>query len=119
MLAGRQAFAGEAVADVLASVLARDPPWDALPTTLDPRLAEAVRRCLAKQPRQRWQAIGDLRFELRRIAAVVYSRQTPSPLETRLDVVTGDDDSFALSPDGQPRVRRRPRSCAASVAAPI
>ena len=68
MLSGRQAFAGETVADVLASILAREPQLDALPQALDPRIVDLLRRCLAKTPRQRWQAVGDLRIELEGIA---------------------------------------------------
>ena len=69
MLTGRQPFAGGTVSDVLASVLAREPDLGALPAGTPPRLAELVKRCLEKPPRRRWQAIGDVRHELERIAA--------------------------------------------------
>jgi serine/threonine-protein kinase len=38
MLTGRRAFAGEAVSDTLASVLARDPDWALLPPSVSPAL---------------------------------------------------------------------------------
>ena len=69
MLTGRQPFRGDTVSDVLASILAREPDLNALPPTLAPRLSELVTRCMEKHPKQRWQAIGDIRHELERIAA--------------------------------------------------
>jgi serine/threonine-protein kinase len=69
MLTGRQAFPGETLSDVLAAVLAREPDFSALPSPMNPRLIELLKRCLEKQPRKRWQAVGDLRIELETIAA--------------------------------------------------
>jgi Tol biopolymer transport system component len=69
MLAGRRLFLGETVADVLASVLVREPDLGALRPTLNPRLRELLRRCLEKQPKRRWQAIGDVRAEIEMILA--------------------------------------------------
>ena len=65
MLTGRQPFRGETVPDILASVLAREPELTRLPNDLNPRVAELLRRCLDKAPKKRWQAIGDVRAELR------------------------------------------------------
>jgi len=67
MLTGRQAFRGPMVSDILASVLARDPDLTALPERLHPRIRELIQRCLEKDPKRRWQAIGDVRVELERI----------------------------------------------------
>ena len=64
MLTGRQPFQGETAPDVLASVLVREPELQRLPTDLNPRIAELLRRCLEKNPKRRWQAIGDLRAEI-------------------------------------------------------
>ena len=69
MLTGRQTFRGDLVSDILASVLAREPEFAELPPTIAPRLKEALQRCLEKNPKRRWQAIGDLRVELERILA--------------------------------------------------
>ena len=68
MLTGRQPFHGETAPDILASVLAREADLQTLPTNLNPRLLDLVRRCLEKIPKRRWQAIGDLRAELDTIA---------------------------------------------------
>jgi serine/threonine-protein kinase len=68
MLTGRKPFQGDTAPDVLASVLARDVDFTQLPANLDPRLRGLLARCLAKDPRQRWQAIGDLAVDLHTIA---------------------------------------------------
>jgi serine/threonine-protein kinase len=64
MLTGRQPFQGDTAPEILASVLIRDPQLDALPPGLNPRLPDLIKRCLDKNPRRRWQAIGDVRAEL-------------------------------------------------------
>ena len=69
MLTGRAPFLGETVADVLASILARDPDFSALPPNLNPRIPDLLRRCLEKNPKRRWQAVGDLRVEIETAAA--------------------------------------------------
>jgi serine/threonine protein kinase len=69
MLTGRQPFQGETAPEMLASVLVREPEIGRLPADLNPRLSELVRRCLEKQPKRRWQAVGDVRAELEAIAA--------------------------------------------------
>ena len=51
MLTGQRAFAGSDVSDVLASVLAREPDWARLPTSLSPVLGTYIRRCLQKDRR--------------------------------------------------------------------
>jgi len=56
MSSGRRTFAGDEVSDVLASVLAREPDWSALPRDLPPVLRTFLKRCLHKDPKQR---IGD------------------------------------------------------------
>ena len=68
MLTGRQPFQGETAAEVMASVMVREADVRALPPALNPRLGELLKRCLEKNPRKRWQAIGDVRAELEAIA---------------------------------------------------
>ena len=69
MLAGQQAFQGEDISDVLAAVIKGDVNFNSLPSNLSPRLYELLRRSLAKNRRERMQAIGDVRFELDAITA--------------------------------------------------
>jgi eukaryotic-like serine/threonine-protein kinase len=64
MLTGTQAFQAETAAEMMAAVLMREPDLTALPANLNLRLLELLRRCLDKQPKRRWQAVGDLRAEL-------------------------------------------------------
>ena len=80
MLTGRQPFQGDTVPDILASVLAREPDLAAIPGNLNPRLTDLLKRCLDKQPRRRWQAVGDLYAELEAIAASPRSAPTTAPL---------------------------------------
>ncbi len=69
MLTGRQTFQGDTVTDVIASIVARDPDWRAIPANLHPRIEELIRRCLAKNRKDRWHAIADVRVELETIMA--------------------------------------------------
>ncbi len=69
MLTGRSAFAGETISDTLVSVMRDDPDWSALPAGLSSRWRVLLQRCLAKDPRQRLQAIGEARIALADLAA--------------------------------------------------
>ena len=69
MLTGRQAFQGDTAAALLAAVLIKEPDFAALPSNLNPRVVDLVRRCLDKNAKRRWQAVGDLRVELEAVAA--------------------------------------------------
>jgi eukaryotic-like serine/threonine-protein kinase len=69
MLSGQQAFQGKTVSDILAGVLRVEPDFTSLPPDLNPRLLELLRRCLDKNPKRRWQAVGDLKIELETVAA--------------------------------------------------
>jgi Tol biopolymer transport system component/tRNA A-37 threonylcarbamoyl transferase component Bud32 len=60
MLTGRVLFQGETVSDIMVEVLAKEPELGALPANIRP----IVERCLRKDPRKRWQAIGDARIAL-------------------------------------------------------
>jgi Tol biopolymer transport system component len=64
MLTGRAAFAGETVSDTIAKILERDPDWAALPAATPVRIRRLLRRCLAKDPKQRLRDIGDVRIEM-------------------------------------------------------
>jgi serine/threonine protein kinase len=64
MLTGKQAFAGETVSDTLASVLAREADWKALPDKTPPAIERLLRRCLEKQAKQRLRDIGEARITI-------------------------------------------------------
>jgi serine/threonine protein kinase len=63
MLTGRCAFAAEDVSLTFAEVMKSEPNWSLLPP-LPPVLNTFLRQCLKKDPRQRVQAIGDVRLAL-------------------------------------------------------
>lgn len=73
LLTGRQPFQGDTAPDILASVLVREPDLNVLPPNLNPRLTELLKRCLEKNPKKRWQAIGDVRAEIETIAVTPHS----------------------------------------------
>jgi eukaryotic-like serine/threonine-protein kinase len=50
MLAGRSAFAGETVTDILAAVVTRDADWTALPAATPASIRRLLARCLEKDP---------------------------------------------------------------------
>ena len=64
MLTGRRAFEGDDVSEVLASVLAREPRLEAVPTTVPTSVRRLLARCLVKDPAKRLRDIGDARVEL-------------------------------------------------------
>jgi serine/threonine-protein kinase len=86
MLTGRQPFRGDTAPEVLASILVREPDTRGVPGDLNPRLLEIIKRCLEKNPKKRWQAIGDVRAELEAVAAapravgVSAAARRPTPL---------------------------------------
>ena len=64
MLAGRSAFAGETVTDIIAAVVTREPEWTALPAGTPASIRRLLARCLEKDPKRRLRDIGDVRFEI-------------------------------------------------------
>src|SRR5262245_51060060 len=72
MLTGRQGFQGRTVSDILASVLARDVDFSLLPPRLNSKIPQLIRRAVEKEPKRRWQAVGDMRVELEAARANPY-----------------------------------------------
>jgi serine/threonine protein kinase/Tol biopolymer transport system component len=64
MLVGRAAFAGETTTDILGSIIGSGPDWSALPTSTPALIQRLLRRCLAKDPKERLRDIGDARTEI-------------------------------------------------------
>jgi serine/threonine-protein kinase len=60
MVTGKHLYSGELTSDILAAVIAKEPMLHALPAEVRP----IIEKCLRKEPRKRWQAIGDVRLAL-------------------------------------------------------
>ena len=64
LLTGRQAFQGEDVTDILATVVKMEPDWSRLPEATPPSIRTLLRRCLRKERQQRLQDAASLRIEI-------------------------------------------------------
>ncbi len=64
MLTARRAFAGNDVSDTLAAILKSEPDWTALGHDTPAAVRRVLRRCLEKDPGQRYHAIADARLDL-------------------------------------------------------
>jgi len=65
MLSGRRAFHGETPADTLTAILRQDPPdLSGLGREIPPALERITRRCLEKDPAERFQSAQDVGFAL-------------------------------------------------------
>jgi serine/threonine-protein kinase len=64
LLTRKLAFCGETVSDTIASVLDREPDWQALPPATHARIRDLLRRCLQKDSHRRLRDIGDARIEI-------------------------------------------------------
>jgi serine/threonine protein kinase len=66
MVTGQRAFTGKSQLSVASAILEKDPEAiGALKPLAPPALDHAIRRCLAKDPEERWQSARDLASELK------------------------------------------------------
>ena len=112
MLAGRRAFEGDDVSDVLASVLKMDPDWKALPADLPPAVQRLLRRCLEKDAKRRLRDIGEGMLQLDE-GLVAGALVTPS-------TISAPSSMTAAGSDHQPWWRRAlPFAATAIIAAAL
>jgi serine/threonine protein kinase/Tol biopolymer transport system component len=66
---GRKAFEGKSQASLIAAILEHEPqPISTLQPMTPPALDRVVKKCLVKDPEERWQSAHDLRYMLKWIA---------------------------------------------------
>jgi serine/threonine protein kinase/Tol biopolymer transport system component len=69
MATGKKAFEGKSQASLIAAILEREPPaMSSLQPMTPPALDRVVRKCLRKDPDERWQSARDVTDELKWIA---------------------------------------------------
>ena len=69
MATGKSAFAGKSRASLIAAILTTEPPpISTIQPLTPPALERVIRKCLAKDPDERWQSASDLAAELKWIA---------------------------------------------------
>jgi serine/threonine protein kinase/Tol biopolymer transport system component len=69
MLTGKPLFSGEDVSSTLARVLEREPDFSILPPHLHPRIQLLLKRCLKKEPKDRYSGISDARVDIQDVLA--------------------------------------------------
>src|SRR5215471_2511442 len=81
MATGKKAFSGKSQASLIGAILhGEPPPISTLQPMTPPALDRVVKRCLAKDPDDRWQSAGDLASELRWIAESGSQAGVPAPV---------------------------------------
>ena len=78
MVTGTRLIAGESIQELLVAILSREPSLDAVPPDVRP----IVEKCLRKDPRRRWQSIGDVRLALEEGLTAVPARPVSTCFET-------------------------------------
>jgi Tol biopolymer transport system component len=75
MVSGRRAFQRDTAAETMTAILKEDPPelTDAM-QPVSPGLERIIRRCLEKQPEQRFQSAKDLAFALEALSGTTTSK---------------------------------------------
>ena len=85
MATGRSAFTGKSRASLIAAILTSDPPpITQLQPMTPPALDRLVRKCLAKDPDERWQNAADLASELGWLAESSVSALIPAATTQKL-----------------------------------
>jgi serine/threonine protein kinase len=87
MATGKKAFQGQSQASIMAAILKEDPPavssLDPPGKLSSPALDRVVKKCLAKEPEERWQSAKDLHDELKWIAMSGGQAGMPAPQSAR------------------------------------
>jgi Tol biopolymer transport system component len=98
MLTGRRAFHGPTTADTMTAILTSDPlDLASAPAGVPAAVNAVVRRCLEKDPRERFQSARDLSFALQAVATETRSGETPVTTPARNRLVPAVAAVLALS----------------------
>ena len=79
MLTGTRAFRGDDVTDTIASVIAKEPDWSALPADTPAAIHRLLRRCLEKERQRRLSDAADARLEIDEGLAPSPAGASPDP----------------------------------------
>jgi Tol biopolymer transport system component/predicted Ser/Thr protein kinase len=85
MLSGAKAFSGSSAASVIAAIL--DRPAPSVTDVAPPALDRVLKRCLEKDPENRWQTARDLKAELEWIAGAAPQIEAGDPSRSRFGLV--------------------------------
>jgi Tol biopolymer transport system component len=84
MAAGRKAFEGKSRTSLIAAIVSsQPPPISSVQPVTPPALDQVVRRCLEKEPEDRWQSAHDVAAQLRWIAEVGSQAGVAAPISLR------------------------------------
>jgi serine/threonine protein kinase len=84
MATGRKAFESKSQASLISAIMsAEPPPMSAVQPMTPPALDHVVKKCLAKDPDDRWQSAGDLASELRWVAEAGSQAGAAAPVVVR------------------------------------
>ncbi len=89
-VAGTLAFGGHSTAEILSAVLRDDPPPLHAPAALD----RIVRRCLQKEPTQRFQSMAEVRNALKQLSAKSVDQQPSIAVLPFADMSAGKDHEW-------------------------
>jgi pimeloyl-ACP methyl ester carboxylesterase len=99
MTTGRQAFTGKSHARLISAIMSSEPPpLFELQPAVPPALDHVVRRCLAKEPDERWQSALDVARELEWLSGLDHSE--PSRPAPQAASRTGHRIEYFKGPDG-------------------
>ena len=84
MATGRKAFGGASQASLISSIMSADPPSiSAVQPLSPPALDRVIRKCLAKDPEDRWQSAHDVASELKWVGEGGSQAGIPAPVVSR------------------------------------
>ena len=83
-LTGKRAFTGKSQASLIGAILhAEPPPISTIQPMTPPALDRLIKKCLAKEPDQRWQSAGDVADELKWVAEAGAEASAAAPAMIR------------------------------------